>query len=378
MGVYTRVRKNIEGKITKFRYIRYALLDGTLKRESLGETTKITKVLAEEILADRKKAIRLGKYDMVIAKIPKLSEFGEVYINYVSNIKRNRPNSIRSTKDAIKVFLKICEDKDLSNYTAEDIDYYKQERLNKCASKSSINRELAEIKALFNYADRTEKFFGKNPVKRSGNYKVDNTRSRVMTPEERERFLRFSPKYMMDIFLIAEQTALRKGNVLKLKWEWVDFKNGRIQIPRTDSKSNKLHIVEMNSVVKEILKERAEKYRFSSPFVFPNKSNYKNHIGDIKKMFNAVCKKAGIPTGMKTEDGLVFHDIRRTASTRVIESGLDVYHVKELLGHSDVRVTERYLHTTKLSKQATDVLEKFHKTRQNHIVTDTKTDTKHL
>lgn len=89
-------------------------------------------------------------------------------------------------------------------------------------------------------------------------------------------------------------------------------------------------------------------------------------------MFNAVCKKAGIPTGIKTEEGLVSHDIRRTASTRIIESGLDVYHVKELLGHSDVRVTERYLHTTKLSKQATDVLEKYHKTGQNHILTGTR------
>ena len=66
---------------------------------------------------------------------------------------------------------------------------------------------------------------------------------------------------------------------------------------------------------------------------------------DSKKSFHTVLKKAGI-TDFR------FHDFRHTAATRMLEKGADIRTVQEILGHSSVSVTERYIHTNANKKQS--------------------------
>jgi integrase len=62
-------------------------------------------------------------------------------------------------------------------------------------------------------------------------------------------------------------------------------------------------------------------------------------LGEIKKIFNAVLKDAGI-------DDFHFHDFRHTAATRLAEAGADAYLITEILGHSNVQMSFRYTHMT--------------------------------
>jgi site-specific recombinase XerD len=80
-----------------------------------------------------------------------------------------------------------------------------------------------------------------------------------------------------------------------------------------------------------------------SEFVFSNPVTGKPYV-DLKKAFKTACEEAGI-------SGLRFHDLRHTFASRLVENGVDLITVKDLLGHSTVKVTERYTHPNKSLKR---------------------------
>jgi integrase len=77
--------------------------------------------------------------------------------------------------------------------------------------------------------------------------------------------------------------------------------------------------------------------------VFSNPSTGKPY-SDVKGSFKKACQKADIT-------GLRFHDLRHTFASRLVESGADLITVKELLGHSTVKMTERYTHSNQTQKK---------------------------
>jgi site-specific recombinase XerD len=79
--------------------------------------------------------------------------------------------------------------------------------------------------------------------------------------------------------------------------------------------------------------------------VFPDRNG--NRIKHISKTFDEVVVTLGLNAGID-DDRLkcVFHSLRHTHASRLLESGADIYRVKELLGHANVTTTERYSHVT--------------------------------
>jgi integrase len=65
--------------------------------------------------------------------------------------------------------------------------------------------------------------------------------------------------------------------------------------------------------------------------------------GGIKKSFKTTCKNAGIPHGRKTQNGLTFHDLRRTVKTNMLKAGLEKEYRDTILGHSLKGMDVHYL-----------------------------------
>jgi integrase len=84
-------------------------------------------------------------------------------------------------------------------------------------------------------------------------------------------------------------------------------------------------------------------------FVFPNSSDYSKHLKEVKKSFKTACRLSEIT-------GLTFHDLRHTCATRLVEANVLLHAVTKLLGHSSVKVTERYSHPEESVYKATEVL----------------------
>ncbi|MGE5445136.1 MAG: tyrosine-type recombinase/integrase, partial [Ignavibacteriales bacterium] len=332
---------------------------GKIKRITFGKKGVVTKTLAKEMLRKIEQRVKLGQYDMLDAQIPILKEFAKAYIEYQRDVKQIR--SPGRSRIALNNFATLYGDKRLKDISAEDIDIYKQRRLGKGAKPGTIRRELCVVKALFNQAKKWKKFFGENPVSQAGMPEVHNQRERVLTPEEENRLIDASPEPLKCVIVIALNTGMRLGEILGLKWEWIDLKDNYINLPHTHTKANESRKVPANPVVRKLLLERKLESG-GSEFVFPRM--HKDELrGKIQRTFKTACQIARI-------DNLRFHDLRHTAGTRLGESGVPIQTIAKLLGHATTRMTERYVHPSDSVKEATDILAHFSKR-----VTDNSTDT---
>ena len=75
----------------------------------------------------------------------------------------------------------------------------------------------------------------------------------------------------------------------------------------------------------------------ANKIVFFNSTGQKIDASKLRKVFKKVLKKAGI-------EDFRFHDLRHTFATRIAQAGIDIYRIAKLLGHKDIRITQRYSH----------------------------------
>ena len=169
-----------------------------------------------------------------------------------------------------------------------------------------------------------------------------------MKDEEKFELLKYLPPYTRPIVICALTTGLRLGNILKLKWEDIDFENNRIEIMNQENKGYKHIVLPLSKVLKEVLNdtERVSEYVFINPET--NKP-----FTSIYKGFKKAFEDAGIPY-------IRFHDLRHKVGTTLIEEGMDINTVKNVLGHSDIKTTQIYLNDNEdKMKKAIDILDKF-------------------
>jgi integrase len=131
---------------------------------------------------------------------------------------------------------------------------------------------------------------------------------------------------------------MRKGEVVSIKWENVDFKNREIHLPMT--KNGEPRDVPMTDEVYQVLGDLAGMKQMNiSGLVFPSPNNPLKPI-DVKSTWERVLKRAGI------EDA-TFHTIRHTACSFLAQIGIPPILIARIVGHKDSRTTDRYTHAVK-------------------------------
>lgn len=139
---------------------------------------------------------------------------------------------------------------------------------------------------------------------------------------------------------------MRRGEILSLRWEHIDFKSKLIRVEKTKSKRNRF--IPINTLLQGTLLQ-LESFKNGSPYVFPNPKT-KRPFSETKTAFNAAKRRAEI-------SNLRFHDLRHTFASRLIAAGVDIITVMNLLGHHSVSVTQRYTHSNEVQKrQAVEAL----------------------
>jgi len=238
--------------------------------------------------------------------------------------------------------------KKLSKIKNTDIDDYKLYRLNN-VKPASVNRELACLSNLLNYAKNQELFFSVNPVTISKLLPENNEKERILSFKEEERLMEVCSVHLRPILSCALHTGMRKSEILTLEWENIDIKNKLITIEHTNTKSKKTRRIPINSFLYKVLLEQKLKVG-STNYVFLNSLGrpYKRH-DSVKQAFNGACKRANIK-------GLRFHDLRHTAATRMIEAGVSIFSVSLILGHQSLKMTMRYAHPDVSLREAVEKL----------------------
>ena len=190
----------------------------------------------------------------------------------------------------------------------------------------------------------------KNPVKSSTRFPEKNYTVRYLTRDEETRLYEALPEFLRPIVTVALNTGLRKRNILDLKWDAVDYQFRTLEV--LDNKGNKFIKIFMNDVLYNLFKELPKVAE--SDYIFPNpKNNEPYNDSYIKRAWNKAKADACI-------NDFRFHDLRHTVGTRLAQSNIPVPVIKELLAHSDIKTTMRYVHTASSQmKEAMSVLNSF-------------------
>jgi len=280
-----------------------------------------------------------------IAKTEKIRfpKFVEMYLENYAKVNK------RSWKDdfyRLRKFIELFGNVQLHEISPFEIEKFKLAKLSDDLSKSTVNRYLAILKRMFNVAIDWG-YAKENPVKRVKFYpEKDNLKERILTEKEEDRLLEASSEHLRPILIVALNTGMRRGEILNLKWENIDFQAKEILVENT--KSGRPRTIDINShLLNKLVKLKNEAQDSQNVFLNPKTGKpYKK----LQTSFNGARRRAGIKN-------LRFHDLRHTFASRLVERGVDLIRVKELLGHSSVKITERYTHSNQEGrKKAVELL----------------------
>ena len=289
---------------------------------------------AEKLYALRKSEILRGIYKQPVKMT--LGEFGE---RYMEHAKANKRSWLRDEQMLANLLEYFGKERQLADVTPVEIEGYKVSRRAE-VSGSTVNRELALLKRMFNLAITWDLFLNANPVRKVKFFREFNTGLRVVSPEEEKSLLENASPYLQDLIRFALNTGLRVGEVFSLPWSNVDLKKGILTV--FSPKTEKLREVPINAETRKVLE--AWCLGKKNELVFYNPETGKRFV-DLKAGFALACTKAKI-------EGVTWHTLRHTFASRLVNSGVDIVTVKELLGHSSISVTMRYAHTNFDSKRA--------------------------
>ncbi len=237
----------------------------------------------------------------------------------------------------------------LHEITAHRIEQWKRERLagkwRAHGQKSNpnplkpgtVNRELDTLKSILAKAEEWRKIVT-SPARGIKRLKVDNRRTRILTPDEQRRLLEAAPRKLRSLIAFALITGARAGELLGLRWDHVtedaltflDTKNGR---PR------RLPLSAAALAVLACL-PRCNKHVWTNV-----RTQDRYTVNGAAHVFRRAVERAGLKTGDVT-----LHTLRHTALSRMVAAGIDDFTVMAVSGHSSTRMLERYTHPTEARK----------------------------
>jgi integrase len=260
---------------------------------------------------------------------PRFRDFAREYLEVHA-----RPNKRSWQRDerTIARLNKTFGDLRLSELSLLRIEKYRVERLGQVAI-ATTNRELSCLKAIISKAIDWEKLASFPLRKIKIDLRLENRRTRVLSSDEEPRLLAAASAHLRPLIVLALQTGMRRGEILKLRAEHVDFKTRRITVPKENSKSKKQRFVPMNSKVVDLLSPLVPE---GGGFVFRKKSG--QPYDDVDGAWRGACARAKIAD-------LRFHDLRHTFETRGIESGVNLADMREIMGHATIDFSlDHYYH----------------------------------
>lgn len=308
MGLYHR------GKIFWFS-ITY---QGKRIQESLKtDNRKLAEKLYAKVLTD----IVEGRYfETTKAKTIKFQDMTDKYLKEHAHSRDTL---------TVKTLMMFFSGYMIAQITTKAIAEYRNMRL-KSVKPATVYQELALLRRMFNVAIKEWEWCKDNPVSRlSFSVGNRNARDRWLTMEEEKLLLEkaTNPEWLRSLLTVALHTGMRRGEILDLRWQNVDLLKRLIRIVK--SKNGEKRSIPMSNTLFNLFKEM--NVRDISGKVFPiSKSS-------VRHAFDKVVEKVNLKD-------FWFHDLRHTFATRLVQNGVDLYKVKELLGHKTITMTMRYAH----------------------------------
>jgi integrase len=257
------------------------------------------------------------------------------------------------------------------------VERWRATRLKAGAKASTVNRDLDDLKSSIAKAVAWGQL-EENPIAGVKRSRVDMSRSPRFLSVEEERALRDAldhreerirtgrdnannwrrergyellpdlrscafADYLKPLVILSLQTGMRRGEVFSLAWADVDLQAARITIHGSKAKSGTTRHIPLNSEARAVLTGWRALAGDASGLVFPGKLG--DQFTNLRRSFDGVLRAAQVHR-------FRWHDLRHSFASKLVMAGVDLNTVRELLGHSDYKMTLRYSHLAPEHKAA--------------------------
>lgn len=250
----------------------------------------------------------------------------------------------------------------------EKIEAYITE-LHKKYKQKTVKRKIASLKAFFNYLEEEELIL-ENPFRKiKTKFKEEVVLPRIIPKKEIEQLLSYmysqhvndreKKLWLRDVAVIEVcfATGARVYEISNIRADSIDLNTGLIRFMGKGKKERYIQIGEEDilKLLREYFKNNRKEIE-SSGYFFVNRRGQRFTEQSIRLMLKKYTRQAGIKRNITP------HMFRHSFATYLIEEGVDVSCVQQILGHSSIKTTQIYIHVA-AQKQA-EILKKYHPRKQ--------------
>ena len=282
------------------------------------------------------------------------------YCEYRKELDRKTLKAYRI--DLRQYFEYVCVDEPDKEKIEEYITH-----LHKSYKQKTVKRKIASIKAFYNYLEETE-IIAESPFRKiKVKFKETVTLPRIIPREEIEKLLnhmyqclnendKVSHKHMLRDVAVIEvffATGARVYEISNIREDSINLNTGLIRLMGKGGKERYVQI--SNTSILEVLKkyyDENEQAIKKSGYFFVNNRESRYTEQSIRLMLKKYTKQAGI------ERNITPHMFRHSFATYLIEEGVDVSCVQQILGHSSIKTTQIYIHIA--AKKQAEILKEMH------------------
>jgi len=274
-------------------------------------------------------------------KIYLLSNFRDEYIDFVRPIKSEK--YLISIALSFKQLLNSCGDIPLNEIDNRIIDKFVTTTYSR--TQRGAHLYYRTLKSAFNKAIQWN-YISINPFTKIKFPKLSKSFPVFISEDELLIILANTTyQHLQDIITVGFYTGLRLGELVNMKWNWINFFQNQITVSCSDefqTKNKKERIVPLNAKVRSVLTRR-----FNSSFHKPDEVVFFRIQGKIlyqeaiSKQFKKIVRKSNL------NEKIHFHTLRHSFASLLAQKGISLYIIKELLGHEDLATTQIYSHLQK-------------------------------
>lgn len=312
-------------------FLDYFIQEGGVRKRTRVRLGQIPLPQAKKVLAQHLQAIVENKY--LAPEKPKVTfnEAAEAYLGY----SRSRKKTFRRDEEMAGNLKSFLGDRPLESLTLDQVEQYvvfrrehRQQAWKRELKGSTLNREITCLNAIIRRAVLNRQL-DRNPLEGHRPFK-EFPRSRTITPEEYGRLYSHCSAHVKPMVELAYVTAMRRGEILNLRWDQVDFKHRIIALEATDTKTQVAREIPLDVKLIETLQRIPRTLGSRYVFTFRGKP-----IKDIKTSFRNACTRAGIKD-------FRFHDLRHCGVTNMRKAGVPDNVIMSISGHKTAAMFRRY------------------------------------
>lgn len=330
------------------RYQKSTRLKSRREAETMAANHRVTVVTEGDDIAERKPAPRFG-----VAMKDFLAWSVKEHEAHPATARRYRVSSA--------ALLRYFKDIPLDKIRPDEIERFKADRSSQSGKRTgralrpaTINRELACLKAMFNFAIKAD-VLAKNPVSRVKFLAEQNEQNRVLTFKEQALYLAHATPTLRDVATLMLETGMRPEEVYGLESSNVRLADGFLMVPKGKTPAARRR-VNLTAAASAILRERIKAAK--GRFLFPCETDEKRPIPKVNNAHDRAVRDSKVAP-------FRLYDCRHTWATRAAESGIDLVTLASMLGHSRIQMVLRYAHPTQShQKTAMEKIEQHNASQQ--------------